>query len=263
MIITRTFGSRSLIFFFKNWPDCPYKIYLGTNFENCDYPNVTTVLSKEKTDWTSELYKILEQIPESHILLTLEDYFIYEPVDNDEIMRYFEIMQRTDAAFLRLAVFPKLFESFFPAKVCEPYDDVGEIEKGSKYRVNLQIAIWEKESLMELLSGSESPWEFELNGSLRSNTDDKKYLCVLSDEERKIVHGSIMYFCGAITQGRWMRDAIELCKDNDIDVDISHRPVETKMEERIRLWYTKTPLAFRPVFRFASNKIKLLQALTR
>lgn len=244
-------------FFFKYWPDCPFKVYLGTNTEKFEHPHVTQLFSKEKSSWSEELMIILEQIPDSHILLSLEDYFIYDTVDTDDILRYFEIAQHTEAAFLRLAVFPHRFRSLHPSSTMPPFDDIGFIHKNSKYRINLQLAIWEKKSLQSLLVEGESPWEFELQGSIRSNDLDKKFLTVLSDQRSSIVQGPVKYFCGAVTQGKWMRDALELANVNGIEVDTSQRPVESEREEKYRYIYTRTPLSLRPLLsRVAGSFLK-------
>ena len=242
------------LFFSKYWKDCPFTVYLATNDAIFSFNNVKQLFSHRKTTWSDELHIILNQIPEKYVIIILEDYFIYKKVKNEEIIKMIDIMQLNDAAYLKLGAFPSKYDELWPYKPLINEPRIGEIEKGSKYRLCLQAAIWNKDILLSLLNPSENPWQFEIEASKRSNTLINPFLCVISDKNKKVVHGPIQYYCTAVTSGKWMRGALKLCKEENIEFDTSCRPIETFREELIRKLYIALPIPLRKVINFIKIK---------
>ena len=131
-----------------------------------------------------------------------------------------------------------------------------KILKNNKYRVCLQAAIWKRKIFLGLLNKTENPWQFETEASVRSNSLPNPFICVIEDKDKDYVHGPITYFCTAITKGIWMRDAIELCRNENIEVDITQRPVETKLQEIIRKSYAPLPRSIKRGYEFLSKRLK-------
>ncbi|MDO9000762.1 MAG: hypothetical protein Q7W45_13420 [Bacteroidota bacterium] len=244
------------LFFEKYWGDCPFPIYLGTNEKEFKFNNVKQIFSHKNTTWSDELQIILKQIPEKNIILILEDYFIYKQVNTETIIKLLEIMESENAAYLKLAAFPKKYDKLWPHNALTRHPNIGEIEKESQYRVCLQTAIWNKEILLNLLNPAENPWQFEIEASKRSNLLDNPILCVMADPNQQSVHGPIQYYCTALTAGKWMRGAVKLCKKENIALDLSQRLVETRYEELRRKLYISLPIGIRKVVDFLGNKAK-------
>ncbi|MGZ3900045.1 MAG: hypothetical protein ACXVP4_07355 [Bacteroidia bacterium] len=232
-------------FFDKYWPDCPYPVYLGTNYKEFFHPLVTQVFSNKKSTWSEELDIILRQLPGKYVLIILEDYFIYEPVNNDEINRILNSMESMDAGYTMLGAFPKKYDELWPHSPLTLNPELGLIKKGSKYRVCLQTAIWNKDILLKLLNPLENPWQFEIEASKRSNQLPNPFLCVLANPSKRIVHGPITYYCTALSAGKWMRGAVNLCRKENISIDLSVRPVESIGEELRRKYYIALPITLR------------------
>lgn len=239
----------------KFWPDPTWKVYLTVNLADFSHHGVEVIKTGTASDWSSELRKALELIPSDYFLLILEDYFIYEPVDSKEIERLFEIACKDKIDFLRLGCFPGRYNTYWPYDALKQYPGLAEIRNGAKYRINLQTAIWYKPTLMALLKDGENPWEFEIKGSERANSMNFRSYCVIEDAKKEGIHGPITYIGGAITKGKWMLDALRLAKKNNITIDTSKRPVETKKEEVLRKFYVSTPLFIRPAYRYMTNKL--------
>lgn len=231
-------------------------MYLGTNEKVFEFEKVKQIFSHRQTTWSDELKIILDQIPETHVLIILEDYFIYEPVKTSDISKCLEVMTSNDAAFLKLGAFPSKYDTLWPSKKLDDFPGFGEIQKGSEYRLSLQTAIWKKKSLLKLLNPTENPWQFEIEASKRSNLMDEPFLCVLADPSKKMVHGPITYYCTALSAGKWMRGAVQLCKKEKIAIDLSIRKVESVFEEYTRAFYIALPLPLRKVFDFLKHKTK-------
>jgi hypothetical protein len=245
------------LFFEKYWGNCPFPVYLGTNEKQFTFKNVKQIFSHKKTTWSDELKTILEQIPEKYIVLILEDYFIYETVKNEDIKKIVEVMQLNNAAFTKLGAFPSKYNELWPHKPLIGESTLGVIEKGSKYRLCLQTAIWDKDILLSLLEPKENPWEFEIQASKRSNQIENPFLCVLADPSKKIVHGPIQYYCTALSAGKWMRGAVKLCKKEGVDIDLTTRPVESLYEELKRKLYIALPIDLRKFIDYLSHKTKI------
>lgn len=243
------------LFLKKYWSDCVFPIYLGTNKKYFVFPNVKQIFSNKTTTWSDELKTILEQIPEKNIIIILEDYFITKPVNNKAILDLVDVMEKTDASFLKLGLFPTKFNSLWPHTSLKNFDNIAAINKGSKYRICLQIALWNKEHLYELLKDNENPWQFEIGGSKRANQTNQLFLTIIPDKKARYVHGPINYLCTALTNGKWMRDALRLAKKENIKIDTSNYPIETYWEEVKRKLYSSSPILIRQGVDFISSRL--------
>jgi hypothetical protein len=242
-------------FFQRYWSDCPFPVYLGTNDKKFSFENVQQIFSHKKTTWSDELLSILLQIPEKYVIIILEDYFVNKPVNNIEILELINVMEEKDAAFMKLGIFPKKYNALWPHTPLPDYPGLASINKGSKYRLCLQTAIWNKNMLLELLDMKEDPWQFEIEASKRSNNMEHPFLTIIPDPKATYVHGPIKYLCTALSAGKWMRDAIRLCKKEQIEIDTTNRPVETIFEEFKRRVYIFMPIPIRKGVDFVKNKL--------
>lgn len=207
--------------FFRYWPDCPYPVYLGTNHLIYDHPRVKTIGVGDDTDWSSSFRCTLEQIPCPYVIVMIEDFLPTKSVDTAKIDRLITYMEAKGAGCLRLFPCPG------PDLLCLDNPEVGGISKGADYRLSLQAAIWNKQTLLELLREGESAWELELNGTKRTNDLDVPFLCVTGDSP-------IPYFCTGVVKGKWVREAVELCEKEGIEVDLTVRSVQTPVDRFLR-----------------------------
>ncbi len=242
-------------FFFKYWGDCPFKIYNASNYQSFSHSRVTNIHSGMVSDWSTETKAILGQIKEKYVIVILDDYLIYQSVDMPTLLNSLQLMKRYDALFLKLFCFPASHSSLWASDKLEEAPFMGKIRNGQEYRINLQVGAWNKEIMMDILKPGESPWQFELEGSKRSDKIPNPCLCITEDPEKDHVHGPITYLCSALSKGIWMRDALELCEKEGIPVNIGNRGVETKFEYWFRRIYTKTPLSRRKYLDFLKNRI--------
>jgi hypothetical protein len=242
-------------FFFKYWNNCPFKIYHASNHLSFIHPGVIPVYSGIISDWSSETKIILEQIKEKYVLIILDDYFIYKPLDIPTLQASLKILKKLDALFLKLSCFPVSHRSLWEYDILPEAPFMGKIRDWQEYRINLQLGVWNRELLIRLLKPGETPWEFEVNGSIRSNNIPNPCLCIVEDPEKNYVHGPITYLCSALTKGIWMRDALELCKKESIPLATGNREVETRLQYLVRKIYIKTPLSKRKYLDFIRGRI--------
>jgi hypothetical protein len=212
------------VLFFRYWPDCPCPLYLMTGSLDCERERVTALKVGDK-DWSSGFIDALGRIPQTRVIVLMEDYFLTRPVDEDAIKRLLAYMDDRGAACLRLFPCPG------PTRPCPDSPEAGEIDKGEEYRLSLQAAIWDRRTLMRLARSGESPWELERNGTMRTNRLDPPFLSVRRNPEGEY---PIAYLCTAVIKGKWARETRRLCRRERLSIDLGARPVESLREYRER-----------------------------
>jgi hypothetical protein len=211
----------------KFWPDRPYTTYLATNVERPTFPNVKILNAGTPRNWSDDTLKILRQIPEKYIIILLEDYFLNDTPDVHWLEQCISVVRKTDASFMRIASFRKDHFPMYRFKELPEYPGFGVTKKDAPFLINLQAGIWNREKLMTYILPGESPWDFETKGSRRCEKTDDLFLGITQASSKDIITCPIPYLCTAITKGVWMREAIELCKSNGIDINSKQRPVES------------------------------------
>lgn len=94
-------------------------------------------------------------------MLWIDDHFIGKRVNAERIVASIEAFKSSGGNYLRLQSMPKpdaRFNSHF-----------GLVRSGSIYRTSTIASVWRKAVLAQLLRPGESAWDFEIDGSVRSD----------------------------------------------------------------------------------------------
>lgn len=202
--------------FRRYWPDCPYPVYLGSNFLTCARPGVGPLTVGDDVDWSTGFAEMLRRVEEPHVLVLLEDFLLSAPADTARIGRLLGYMTARAAACIRLMPVPGA-----PAPAPD-FGDAGDLPRGMPYRMSLQAAIWRRDVLLGLLRPGESAWQLELDGTSRTEALAAPFLSVLRDRPKPLP-----YFCNAVIRGVWRRDALALCRREAVHVNLDIRPAES------------------------------------
>ncbi len=182
----------------KNWPDCPYEIYLLANYKNTDVKGVRTILIGEDLSWSDNVLTGLSKINEDYIIMFIDDLLIKEKVDTPAVKNLLSWMVKKDANYLRLSPTPK------PDKT---YNDlVGIVSPGTIYRASTVLSVWKKNTLCQLLVRGESAWDFEVFGTVRSDNYNQFYS----------THFSLIEVLNSVIKGKWQKSAIEFMQRSKI-----------------------------------------------
>ena len=201
--------------FNKFW-NCPYKVYLNTETKTCHEEKVITLNSVEKNkSWSMRLKYALKRIPSKYIIFFLEDFFLLDYVNQNEINRCIDIMERDK----KIAVID--FEycdrcNYHKTEYC----GYSERDLSSMYFLNCQTAIWRRKDLIRFLSPYESPWQFEIFGTERVKLYNKRFLCS-SGENITFLYNVDWNDGYGLHGGKWLKSNIELFEKNNICVDFS------------------------------------------
>jgi hypothetical protein len=242
--------------FRKFWPECPYKVYLATNELKPEYSGVQIIASGAPKNWSDDTLAVLQQIPEKYVIVLLEDYFLNNKPDILWLQKCLSIMHSENAAFLRLASFRKDHFDMYAFDVIQQHPDFGVTRKSAPFLINLQAGIWNREKLISYIKPGESPWDFETKGSKRCAHTNDVFLGITKTSSKDIISSPIPYLCTAITKGVWMREAIELCKQNNVAINLEHRPVESSTSYLSRKLKHAFPYNSRKYLDYISKRIK-------
>lgn len=201
----------------KFWPDCPYKTRLITDkLESGLWEGDSVTEIGKDFGWGQNLLIGLEG-QGSHVLLFQEDFFLTAPVWTSKISDYHKCaILHSHVGCLRLYPCPGA-DSEWPSSA-----DLGIVSKYQTYRISCQVAIWRTDYLKSILARFNDPRDFEVFGSHISNLCDDVVLSVY----REHLPWPVQYLCSAIGRGRWSKDAVKLCSENNLELDLKFREVE-------------------------------------
>jgi hypothetical protein len=198
--------------FRRYWPDCPFRVFLGTNHLGWDDPGVTVIRTGADTSWAAGVLRMLDALDTEHVILFLEDFLLQESVRSSEIMRLVRDGLEADVGCVRLSPLPA--PSPPPPHPMRDRPWLGVVPRGTLYRVSAQPAIWRTDVLRRYLVPGFTPWEFELLGTQMSEFTEDTFW---GPYEPAIVYDH------AIEKGLWRDVGLEICRRAGVAVDLGAR----------------------------------------
>jgi hypothetical protein len=195
--------------FWRYWPDCLFPVYLGTNRLKYDDSRVTTLPAGDH-EWSKRLRLCLEQIDEEYVLLLLEDYFLESSVSNVRIIRHLKLLHALGGSVLRLYPLPG------PDLEVPGQSSIGRIHRLAAYRISTQAAIWARGELLRMLRDGESIWEFERQGTERSQQQLNGFYAT---------YDAVLPYRQVVERGKWFPSAARHYAAQQIGCDFEARPV--------------------------------------
>lgn len=226
------------------WPDRPYPIVLNTESKTFDYEdmNIKTFRfygAEKKVPWGKRLIKTLKAIDTEYVIFLLDDFFFLEPVDQERIEQCIKWMDNDHeiAAFTFNNVYkPNISDGIYPHFERRPQDGI--------YRLNCQGAVWRREKLISFIRPHESPWEWEVLGSLRSTRYKEKFYSAIDGEPKVMTYIK----GGGLWGGKWVNEVIPLFEKYDIKIDLSVRGFFTNNSDN--------PVSHRSLINRVANRAK-------
>lgn len=238
--------------FHRYWTDCPYKVFLSSNMQQYSDPAVITVMTGIDLDWSRSLLTAIsspkiQRYP--YLLVILEDLMLYQHVDTITVQNCLNFLKEGNGNYLRLVPIPP------PDKPLLVPTWLGEISEGAPYRASLQASIWRREYLRSLLKPGESPWDFEVLASRRSDIH-KGFYCT----RKRVLH-----YHNSIERGLWLPQVVEFLNKEGIIWDKNRRGVlsEHRLKQR-KTWgrylapWRSLPLSWRMHLRSRFHKVSKL-----
>lgn len=243
----------------KYWPGHPKKIYLITEEKSfcCPELDIQVCNYNKSLTWSERLYQTLSRIKFKYIIFSLEDFFLLGNVKQERIEECLGWMEENP----QIAVC-RLFSSNHPRlKATEKYRDFYIADNTIGFRLETQVALWNRETLISFIDLKENPWQFEQDGTKRIMDTDKIFLWHKSDNlyrmDDKIFPYRITQTYGyGIAWGHWLWENKKWFQQNGI-TDVNYRlGVLSKRTVylRFKYLYNNNPPQFakmiRPFWRF-------------
>jgi len=231
--------------FQRSWPDCPYQIYLLSNYTSFPDQAIKPIMVGDIIAWPESIRLAVEQISEEFIFLFLEDWFLIRQVDTKKFMNLVEWVITQRPACIRLQPVVGMVQSEFKG-ICH-------LPSGIPYRSSTVMSLWRKDVLLDLLRPDETIWQFEIQGSVRTD----KYPDFYATEETYLhcLHGVI--------RGKWIARAQKELIAAGLPVQTQSRAlfsisdhiaqlvrfirsralklIPIRYQRRIRLWFVSSP----------------------
>lgn len=190
------------------------KVYLLSNHINSNIKSdhaVEIVCVGDDISWSANLRKLLMGISEQNILLLMDDAPLSQVVKVKDFQHFYSLFVEHKMNYLNLKA--------SPAPNSNIGDYFGEILPSTSYRTSASPSFWRKNILLSLLKDNENAWQFEINGSRRSDQYQGFYA----------VKKPFLIFDHIVFKGKVDRKTYKKLKNNNEHVDIDF-PVMTFWE---------------------------------
>lgn len=206
--------------FKRFWPDCPFKVYLLSNDMRAEFDGVENILSGQDISWSDNLIKAIDAINEEYVLLFIDDLFLCAPVDTNGVLQVFGWINSHKPNCVRM----NCYADSLPVenKPDKPFNSlVGMVSPGMNYRVSTVLTVWKTGFLRSMLLCAENAWEFEINGTRRSDRFDgffstwRNYFPVVN----------------CVIRGKWRKGALRKISALGVSIPADKRAVMSHTEE--------------------------------
>ena len=220
--------------FLTYWPNCPFPIFVGLNSSKQElietgYHQVFA----EVGGWRQELHTQVASLPAeySHILLFLDDFVLLRPVNEEKILQMIDEALSKQWAYLR---FKRLLGAWLPFFVRQTMDRISnksfcEIPQNAPYFSSLQVALWERTHLLNMLNLPGSIWDFE-----RQIIPQVKHYAICFKSPIDYIH--------VVERGQWQPYAKRVLRQCGVKFDPGTRLVRGIGSE-INRWISKIKFA--------------------
>lgn len=145
----------------KFWPDAPYRKYIGLNTAENVWPGIQSLVA-EKSDWRRETFRQISEIPETHLIVILDDFLIQRRVDQARLAEVVDIAVQNDLKYIRLLPLGvSLSQRLLRHPHRSQFAELADVHVGRPFFSALQIAVWNKAHFSRLLMQEGSIWDFE------------------------------------------------------------------------------------------------------
>lgn len=210
--------------FFKifkiQWPDCPYPIVLNTESKkyadselNIRCPN--NFIETDEISWGKRLISVLKSIESEYVIFLLDDFFFTDRVDQERIeecIRWMDEDKSISVFSFRRTHQPNIQDGNYPHFERRP--------QTAEYRLNCQAAIWRRKKLISYIRPHESPWEWEIYGSIRSSKYKEKFYSAIENEPYVFQYDIMKY---GIIRGKWSKTTVDFLRSYGIQVNYAKR----------------------------------------
>ncbi len=143
--------------FEKNWPNCPYPLYIVNNKKELCFSKeykVTVLHAGEGAEYSRKVQLAVNNIEAEHYLLLLEDFFIGEKLKENVLESIMDKIYNENIKYYRMPL-----TEFISSK---EKDIISEMTPNMEYTVSCQPSIWKRDFLQQCIgTDNYNAWIFE------------------------------------------------------------------------------------------------------
>ncbi len=163
----------------------------------------------ENPPWGQRMIDTVDKIQTEYILTSLEDLFLEDYVDHERFKQCLEWIKNDSDAF-NFAFLPL---KNAPLDISSKYHGFNIRYQKADYKYTCQMSLWRKEDLKRAFKKFESPWQWEVNGNLRSHKIKRKFYVANKDEE--LIFPYAIDGWSSIFKGKWYLPTVKRIFDNN------------------------------------------------
>lgn len=204
--------------FYNYWSDCPYNIYLSSNYKIYQNNDIITIRTGKEISWKDRMLKALNNISEEYVLVFLEDYLLGKKVHNNDIDEILKFMAKRNVNMYRIANIPKLKKNINTLANSSAIP----ILKDKRYSVNFQASIWNREHLIKIIKNQDGNtcWDFEYHFlKIADNANHEFYEDYFADNR------DLFNIKNGVLKGKWIPSTLRYYKKKGILIDTKKRVV--------------------------------------
>ena len=166
---------------------------LYTKYWNVNCPTVFATINKtlnidriqciptQTSTWSDRAIKALEYIDTEYVFFILDDYFLTEPLSEDEISLHLNFLEQYSANKIMLEYKCRHLTLVDPIE----YNGriVYRLSENSNYLTSMQPSIWKTSYLKSCLKSGWNAWQFEVNGTAQLHGNEFNTYLMLRDDK--------------------------------------------------------------------------------
>lgn len=201
----------------QNWANRDMETYIVTDAPHeTDYAHVSVLAAGAEAEFTERVRFACRQVQSEYVFVTLDDYFLIQPVDTARIRHLVSVMEREGLDYLRLYHRPKRATGApLPG---EP--GLYSIQNDARYSVNLYAGLWRRSFLEQTAFGERNPWSYEASLSHAATALNAK--CAMDQQKDFVI-------LDVVRKGKILNKANRYLKKHKLYS--GDRPVQSKWYE--------------------------------
>lgn len=213
----------------KFWPDLPFQKYVGLNTATDNLPEGFQAVYAPVSGWKTELYHQIQVLSKKfeYILLFLDDFLILSQIDTKRVEMLLRKGIKEDLAYLCLS---PLYRAWLPRlgkRLTTRYrhETMEKIKNTRSYYSSLQVALWERKHLLDMLKFEGDIWDFE-----------NQYIPGV--EHYAVVSYPAIPYIHVVEKGRWVPNVKALFREAGMPFEPFRREIKPK-SHLVWFWINK------------------------
>lgn len=199
--------------FDKNWHDCKFEFCISVIGDKIDFRGKKVIYNGNKCTLPEAIYNLMNNSDYDYCLSFLGDAFINTKVNNDEINKIIEEIDKCNIEYCNLI--PKAAYRHHKISLNR---DMRFITTNDNYNMSFVAFIASKKFILQEFKDKISDLDFEKKYLNRENVKYQIY------KNRTILNKNVLGIVPGISAGKWDRHALNKLQKDNPEIEFTNRP---------------------------------------